>query len=480
MRHAEPSEASSQLGRGPAAPTMDMEEVHSSRLPTVTSENSPLLPPTREAALPEFEILPRGDKHAWMHSPDLEVTGELGSGGMAVVQAAQQCSLGRSVAIKLSHHASPNTNTFRSVIKEARIMGRLDHPNIPPIHMLGRNEAGNVVMVMKQIEGDSLSDLIGDPSHPRWSTVHLDREEWVLRVFMQICQAVQYAHSKGILHRDIKADNVMTGDFGLVYLIDWGIAVELDDLGSFQAKSFCGTPSHAAPEMVRAPRQLSVATDIYLLGALLHEVLTGRPPHTGEDTRECLQMAERSETKAYTEKIDGELAGLCRRAMHRDPEQRFEDAGAFLRAVESYLAQRHIRALVATALDLRIQVRQQLHLASEDTSAFHTLATRCRFAFEQARDAGASPEVVRRGLSECIEAQLHQALHTEAFQMARVYLRELSDLDSVAFADLDLLVTQIEQAEQAAKLRRDEITTQIQYRLMARLEQAEAALQDKK
>ena len=134
----------------------------------------------------------------------------------------------------------------------------------------------------------------------------------------------------------------------------------------------------------------------------------------------------------------------------------------FTRAIEQHLAQQHARTLIATALELRVELRAA-QFKGDNSNQFHALATRCRFALEQACAAGAPPEIVRRALSDCIETQLHQALQTESFQMARVYLSELSDLDNVAFADLDLLVTQIEQAEQAARLRKDEITTQIQY-----------------
>src|SRR5204863_2462534 len=137
--------------------------------------------------------------------------GRLGEGGMGTVDRALQRSLGREVAIKRVRDRRAGDGAVRALLAEARVAGSLEHPNVVPIHALGRDAGGDPALVMKRVEGVSWSALIHDPAHPRWSDLPRDRLRWHLETLMQVCNAIELAHSRGIIHRDLKPNNVMIG-----------------------------------------------------------------------------------------------------------------------------------------------------------------------------------------------------------------------------------------------------------------------------
>jgi serine/threonine protein kinase len=204
----------------------------------------------------------------------------LGEGGMGLVRAATQRSLGRQVAVKTLKPDAKNDQATLRLLREAWVTGSLEHPNIVPVYDLGLGEDGAPVIVLKLIEGSPWSDVARAPAdHAE------DLLEKNLRIFLQVCNAVALAHSRGVIHRDLKLENVMVGRFGEVYLVDWGIAVSLrpDPTGRLplasEAKEMAGTPAYMAPEMLGSG-VLTERTDVYLLGAILHELLvvTRRTP----------------------------------------------------------------------------------------------------------------------------------------------------------------------------------------------------------
>src|SRR5262249_22711236 len=160
--------------------------------------------------------------------------------------------------------------------------GDLDHPNIVPIYELGTNENNALFYSMKRVQGTPWSDVIGTKS------VNEN-----LEILMKVADAVAFAHATGVIHRDLKPDNVMLGDYGEVLVMDWGLALATS---SFRHSEFVtgpdsmgGTPAYMAPEMATGPFELiGQASDIYLLGALLFEIVTGLLPHTGQTAEECL------------------------------------------------------------------------------------------------------------------------------------------------------------------------------------------------
>lgn len=285
---------------------------------------------------------------------DFEVGALLGQGGMARVHLGWQRSVGREVAIKIPRAGGGHDARVAALVREARITGRLEHPNVPPMHGLGRTGEGITVMTMKRIEGVSWRAALDDDAvlPPRFRSG--DRLESHLRVLMGVCDAVHFGHSRGVLHRDIKPSNVLLGAYGEVYLADWGIAVVLDDTPDLpRAVDVCepaGTPGYMAPEMAAGDGSaLGVCSDVYGLGAVLHRVLTGAPRHGGASYIEALARAFESAPVEYPPSVPRRLAAICARATARDPALRFEDAAAFRRAIAEFLEQRDSSRLVDEA-----------------------------------------------------------------------------------------------------------------------------------
>ena len=230
----------------------------------------------------------------------IELRATLGEGGMGIVHAGVQHSLGREVAVKTLRPEVRSEATTLQLLREAWATGALEHPNVVPIYDISLDVEGYPQIVLKKIAGSSWAELMHDAEtvRKRFRANHL--LDWNLRILMQVCNAIQFAHSRGVLHRDLKPDNVMIGGFGEVYVLDWGIAVSLrdDDDGRLplarHATEIAGTPCYMAPEMfdqTRAP--LSPRTDVYQLGAILFEVVAARPPHDGASLEEIMRQAAR-------------------------------------------------------------------------------------------------------------------------------------------------------------------------------------------
>lgn len=404
--------------------------------------------------------------------------GELiGEGGMGLVHEAWQGALHRDVAVKTSKEDGVTSAGVQALLKEARLLARLEHPNVPPVHVLGVDKQDRAVLVMKRIRGDTWLDMLRDRLHPRWRGVRTTRQLWSIQTLIQVVRAIEYAHSKRIVHRDIKTENVMVGDFGQIYLLDWGLAAELDKDDQVIASKFSGTPAYSAPEMVHRHEPLSPLTDVYLLGATLHEILVGRPRHTGTNLGEVIRSAGRSEPYRYPESVAAELSRICNRAMARFPKDRFQSAQEFREALEAYLEQRSAVEIFETASEMLDELRtaQELGLEEEEEDKhelFHKLSVQCRFAFEQVLQLAPSFTEARDGLAACIEVQLNYAVDQANFQAARMLLGELAAHTSVEPGHLRELNIRIEEGEREQSSRRDELSTQIHYRLMEELQQA--------
>lgn len=292
----------------------------------------PLALPTVSIALGET-----GARDESATDTDLIVVRKLGEGGMGVVHLAEQRSLDRVVAVKTTR-LDATDSTRAALCDEAVVTGRLEHPNVVPVHAFGRTHDGRPVMVMKRIEGVSWRDLLRDPAHPQWETPGADRLVEHLEILIQVSNALSFAHARSVVHRDVKPENVHVGSFGEVVLLDFGLAVRLDRQQA-AAHSIVGTPAYLAPEMV-AGMPVDQRTDVYLLGACLHEILVGRPPHDGETLMDVLSCAYTSSAPVYPEGVPEELGSIAARAMRRDPTDRFEDVRAFRAALREYLRHR--------------------------------------------------------------------------------------------------------------------------------------------
>jgi len=354
------------------------------------------------------------------------VVGSLGRGGMGDVVLAEQRSLARSVALKRPRGEAGTIGPDGQLIREARLAGSLEHPNIVPIHALGRDEADRPVLVMKRVDGVDWETLLADPQHPAWAAVPGSRLVWNVEVLMDVCFAAQCAHERGIVHRDIKPANVMIGPLGEVYLVDWGIAVSLPEaVAERRPPGAAGTLAYLAPEMVRDDgAAVSASSDVYLLGATLYHVLAGGPPHVGADTLAVVQHVLLGDPPPLPADAPPELVAACRRAMDPDPARRFASARDLRQALADYLEHRASNELAAAAAERLEQLRHEAR-TQDDPFRVRKLFHECRFGFDQAVRSWPDNAAARAGLRETLALMLEHELRQRDVTDARALRAEL-------------------------------------------------------
>ncbi len=238
--------------------------------------------------------LPRGDAR---DSSQFQRQEEIARGGMGIVFRGRQNSLERHVAIKQSLAVASDRSRERFLI-EARVTAYLQHPNIVPVHELGENDQGNCLMVMKLLGGSTWDSLLHPAEQSGDKPLDWDSS---IDILLKVCDAIGYAHSRDIVHCDLKPENVMIGEFGEVVVMDWDIAVdmregEVDDARGLRRqhiKNPMGTPTYMAPELALGDgAAIGKQTDIYLLGAILCEILTGEPPHKGDNLMAMVSQSQ--------------------------------------------------------------------------------------------------------------------------------------------------------------------------------------------
>ena len=202
---------------------------------------------------------------------------------MGEVLCAHDYQLGREVAIKRLRSTAPSARAVTRFVREARIQGRLEHPAIPPVHELGWMANGQPFFAMKRLAGRTLQEILATPD----SQTTRSR---LLTAFADVCFAVEFAHSHGVIHRDLKPDNIMLGELGEVYVLDWGIAKIVGETDDFDDVAYdglatgvgvaLGTRGFMAPEQDKAEADIDERADVYSLGRVLEKILAGydEPP----------------------------------------------------------------------------------------------------------------------------------------------------------------------------------------------------------
>ena len=289
------------------------------------------------------------------------------TGGIGRVWLAEDNNLGREVALKeLKADRAGDALLARRFLHEARITSRLQHPGVAPVYELAAGQGEQAPFyTMRFVRGRTLGEAIAD-YHTRRKAGRAGPLELpgLLRALVSVCHTVAYAHSQAIVHRDLKTANVVLGDFGEAVVLDWGFACELDepadDGGAATVASadpqhtlvgqVVGTPGYMAPEQAAGRRDLiSRQTDVYGLGAILFEILTGQPPFAGSETAELIRQARDAEPpapEALCPSAPKALAAVCRKALAREPAARFATAGELAQEVERWLADECPRAFV--------------------------------------------------------------------------------------------------------------------------------------
>ncbi len=271
---------------------------------------------------------------------------ELGRGAMGVVQLAEDRDLRREVALKtLSPEEATRPGARARLIREARLGGGLEHPNIIPVHELGSLPSGEPFFTMRRLQGRSLATILSAiRKHDKKAIEDFGRVR-LLTVFIQVCMAVEFAHSRGVVHRDVKPGNIVLGDFGEVQLLDWGIARRVDEAQSvdIESLSLTGTPGYMAPEQIQMEVEVEPhLADVYALGAILYESLTLRRPIEDTDPDElmvrcCTEDPLPPSIRTPQRSIPPELDEICLAALAREPKGRTRSARTLARQVEGFL-----------------------------------------------------------------------------------------------------------------------------------------------
>jgi serine/threonine-protein kinase len=403
-----------------------------------------------------------------------QLAGEIARGGVGVILKGRDPDIGRDVAVKMlrAEHAG-RPSMVQRFVEEAQITGQLQHPGILPVYELGLSDERRPFFTMKLIKGETLARLLADREQNA-----VERRKF-LTYFEHVCQATAYAHAKGVVHRDLKPSNIMIGSFGEVQLVDWGLAKVLrrggladeppaGDPGADESVietvrtasgkvsmvgSIMGTPAYMSPEQARGDiDQLDERSDVFALGAILFEILTGSPPYVG--TRDAaIQAAANCRLEGTFAKLDAcgadaELIRLTKRCMSRDPADRPRDAEVVAREVSTYLASLEQRAREAELSAAKSNARAEAERKSRRVTLalsvviILTLLFGGGAAFWVVQERDARREKASENMETAIEnAAVHRGLMMEAsvtnpsrrleFEAALAYMEELLEVSEL-------------------------------------------------
>ena len=326
-----------------------------------------------------------------------QLQGEIARGGMGAILKGRDTDLGRDLAIKVlldSHKARPEV--IQRFVEEAQIGGQLQHPGIAPVYELGQFDDKRPFFAMKLVTGETLSKLLADREDPAAERVRF------VGIFEQVCQTMAYAHSRGVIHRDLKPANIMVGAFGEVQVMDWGLAKVLssggvadekkshdrqqgqtiiqtlrsglgsgspesvDSAGSqTQMGSVMGTPAYMPPEQALGEiDQLDERADVFGLGAILCEILTGQPPYVGTDGSAVYRQASRGELGDCKTRLDScgadeDLIALTKHCLELEPSDRPRDAGVLAERITGYLESVEVKLRETEMARANAQIRAE-------------------------------------------------------------------------------------------------------------------------
>ena len=368
----------------------------------------------------------------------------IGEGGMGEVREAKQTSLGRTVAVKRPKLRAPasakGTSDIELFAREAAVTARLEHPHIIPVHDLGLGPDGLPLLAMKLVRGTPWSDLLKHDKDlsPR------DRLARHLATLIDVAQAVAFAHERGIIHRDLKPSQVMVGRHGEVYLMDWGIAASFGERKHASATDFpaaslaamdcmtapnpAGTSAYMAPEQTeRNGARLGPWTDVWLLGAILYEILTRRPPYPYPRSADSFVAAARGIVESPEERIrkrpipescdvPPKVSALCMDCLQPGIGDRVPSASVFIERLKDYQTgatrREESRTLTGQALELLSQIEQELEKDNYNDleECDRTLSRAVGLDPENAEAVAAKQKVLAMLADEAIEGgDLHRA-----------------------------------------------------------------------
>jgi len=309
---------------------------------------APLVAPNADAARP-VDLSDTGEVAAARRYIQRSV---LGVGGMGEVHLVRDHRIGRDVAMKVSRSDSCDPRRF---LREARVQGQLEHPAIVPVYDLASDDDEQLYFTMKRVRGVTLEDVLSAIAAGDEHTRGAYGRRKLLSAFVNACLAVDFAHSRGVIHRDLKPSNLMLGDFGEIYVLDWGIAKLVHDeepesprrstprraKPATEAGVVLGTPGYMAPEQLRG-EPIDARTDVFALGAILYEILCGERLHAGDNvallaSQTLAGAGDRVRTRCRERHVPPELESICLQATTVDLASRFASARELSNAIERFL-----------------------------------------------------------------------------------------------------------------------------------------------
>ena len=334
-------------------------------------------PTQPDASHTDETIVPmwKAEDQVALPDPGYQLGELIGRGGMGEVLVAEDLRIGREVAVKRISQAMQGPDAVARFLREARIQARLDHPAICPVYELGTDATGRPYFTMKRLSGETLAQKLAQKAPV----------QRLLRAFIDVCLAIELAHARGVVHRDLKPSNIMLGDYGEVYVLDWGVArvlvdrrrttqpvkaVDIQDTPA-TGSALLGTPGYMSPEQVEG-KEVDPASDVYALGAILFEILAGQPLHprgSGALAATLAQPQQRPSHHAPDRAIAPELDTACFDALARDPAAR-PSARALADRVQAYVdGDRDLERRKQVAAEQLAEARAQLATGGPDARA---------------------------------------------------------------------------------------------------------------
>ncbi|MCA9322207.1 MAG: protein kinase [Planctomycetes bacterium] len=366
----------------------------------------------------------RGVDDAGLHAD------EEGRDGLGIVRREQQPRLDREVAVKrLRPGGGDDPRRLDQFLAEARITGLLDHPNVVPVHELRDGDDGQPVLVMKLLTGRTWAETLAGTSPARvHDATQLDRH---LEILLDVCNAVAFAHTKNIIHRDLKPANVMLGEFNEVLVMGWGLGVDVSPDQSApepiphvaSVTIPMGSPAYMAPELAWAdgPR-ISKRSDVYLLGAILYELLTGQAPHAADSLWMSVLSAVGPGVQSLGDELPAELAATARRALAADPADRHASVPEFAAEIRDYREHRQ-------SLELTRAATRALEVGSEDPDRPYGKLAEAIEGFRQSLILWPANPEAASGLRRARIAQTRAALAADDLELAAEALRAIESPD---------------------------------------------------
>lgn len=356
--------------------------------------------------------------------------GEIGRGGMGVILKAFDPDLRRHLALKVIRDKTETPggeaemHSLDRFLEEAQVTGQLEHPGVVPVHELGLDEEGRAYFTMRLVRGRNLAEIFGQVAREAdgWTVTR------ALGVLLRACEAVAFAHSKGVVHRDLKPQNIMVGRFGETYVMDWGLArvlgrdeieepVRTDRRAAAEsgaplatlAGSTVGTPAYMPPEQAAGHLdEVGLRSDVYAMGAILYHLLAGHPPYAHEGGAVTPQQILDRVVGGPPEPLDSgrrdlpaELEAICQRAMARNADDRYPSMEHLADDLRAYLEQRVVSAYASGPVaELRKWITRNRSLALTAAAAVLAIGIVVAWAFTNVREERAAAEQNERQARE--------------------------------------------------------------------------------